>query len=295
MDEELRGRLRRLLGRDVRPLHATTGGYTHAFREIIELGGGERAFVKAATDDTTAEWLRTEHRMYADVAGPFMARVLAFDDGPRPVLVLEDLSRAHWPPPWEPGMAERVMAALRLVAETDPPAWLPSLESQRDRLGGWATVADDPAPFLALGLCSAQWLDESLPSLLAAEAAAVLDGDALVHLDVRSDNLCFDGERTLLVDWNLPARGNAAFDVAFWLPSLEAEGGPPPEAILPGEPELAAMVAGFFAARAGLPVIPHAPRVREVQLQQLRTALPWAARALGLPPPGGSLAGPPAV
>ena len=39
------------------------------------------------------------------------------------------------------------------------------------------------------------------------------------------------------------------------------------------------------AARAGLPGISDAPRVRLVQRQQLQTALPWAARALGLPPP----------
>ena len=51
------------------------------------------------------------------------------------------------------------------------------------------------------------------------------------------------------------------------------------------DPNLVSLVTGYFAARAGLPVIPHAPLVREVQLTQLRVALPWAARALGLPPP----------
>jgi hypothetical protein len=66
------------------------------------------------------------------------------------------------------------------------------------------------------------------------------------------------------------------------LPSLHYEGGPPPEAILPGAPEVAAWVAGFFAARAGLPIIPDAPAVRRVQREQLSTALPWAQRALGL-------------
>ena len=49
------------------------------------------------------------------------------------------------------------------------------------------------------------------------------------------------------------------------------------------ERPLAAVISGFFAERAGKPVIPTAPRVRVVQTQQLRTALPWAARALGLP------------
>ena len=55
-----------------------------------------------------------------------------------------------------------------------------------------------------------------------------------------------------------------------------------PEEVLPGRPELAAIVSGFFAALAGLPVIPHAPRVREVQRSQLVHALPWVARALDL-------------
>ncbi|MGH3031166.1 MAG: hypothetical protein ACRDNE_10445 [Gaiellaceae bacterium] len=76
--------------------------------------------------------------------------------------------------------------------------------------------------------------------------------------------------------------------MAAWLPSLEAEGGPPPEALLPEAPEAAAFMSGFFAARAGLPPIPTAPHVREIQLAQLLTALPWAARALGLPPPQAS-------
>ena len=75
---------------------------------------------------------------------------------------------------------------------------------------------------------------------------------------------------------------------AFWLPSLELEGGPKPDAVLPSGPgvaELAALVAGFFAARAGLPPPSGAPTVRGIQLAQLRPALAWACRALGLPQP----------
>jgi hypothetical protein len=44
-------------------------------------------------------------------------------------------------------------------------------------------------------------------------------------------------------------------------------------------------VAGFFAARAGLPAPEGAPTVREFQLRQLEVALPWAARELGQAPP----------
>jgi hypothetical protein len=83
------------------------------------------------------------------------------------------------------------------------------------------------------------------------------------------------------------AVGNPQIDVVFWLPSLEAEGGPAPETVLPNaDPSLVSTCAAFFCARAARPPIPTAPTVREVQLIQAKTALPWAARALGLPPPG---------
>src|SRR5207302_5996716 len=114
---------------------------------------------------------------------------------------------------------------------------------------------------------------------------APLEGDDLLHFDVRSDNLCFVGGRAVLVDWNLACRGNGWFDVAFWLPSLRLEDGPQPWEVLPDAGALAAVVAGFFAARAGLPPPSGAPTVREFQLRQLEVALPWATRELGHAPP----------
>jgi len=127
-------------------------------------------------------------------------------------------------------------------------------------------------------------IEAALPSLLTAEAAAILEGDSLVHLDVRSDNLCFRDGRALIVDWNWAALGDPAVDAQFWLPSLVLERGTPPVQL---EPEYAAWLLGFFAARAGLPPIPDAPGVRLIQLAQLAVVLPWACRLLALPPPGG--------
>ena len=63
------------------------------------------------------------------------------------------------------------------------------------------------------------------------------------------------------------------------------EGGPAPARIVDDEPELGAVISGFFAQRAPMPEIPTAPRVRRIQKAQLRVALPWAAKMLGLPPP----------
>ena len=110
-------------------------------------------------------------------------------------------------------------------------------------------------------------------------------------MDVRSDNICFRDGRALLVDWNQTVLAHRDVDIACWLPSLHAEGGPAPEEILPDAGPLAAVISGYFAERAGKPVIPTAPRVRVVQKQQLRTALPWAVRSLGLPPLDGPAVG----
>ena len=80
-----------------------------------------------------------------------------------------------------------------------------------------------------------------------------------------------------------------SLDLAFWAPSLHAEGGPPPESLLPDAPAWAAFVSGYIASRAGVTPLRDAARVKAVQLRQLRTALPWAVRALSLPPLDGRL------
>jgi len=240
--------------------------------------------------DYLAETLRDEHRFYADVEAPYLPRLLGWDeaDGEWPLLVLEDLSDADWIPDWTPERVDAVLELLRDVAATPPPGWA---RPARDVLGGdffghWARVADDPEPFLALGLCTREWFAAAYAELRDAAEAAPVDGDALVHLDVRSDNLCFRHGRMYLVDWNWIAVGNPELDVAGWLPSLACEGGPQPHELLPGAGELASALAGFWAARAGLPPPPTAvPEVRELQRRQLVVALEWAAQELGLPVP----------
>lgn len=281
---ELAERVERLLGKRVVSWRATTGGYTPAERYVFTFVDGSSAFAKAATTPLIARWLRSEHRAYSELSGSFMARMLAWgDDIEMPLLVIEDLSAGNWPPPWRPGDVDRVLEALEALHSTEPPAGLEPIS--RERFEGWPTVAQEPEAFLQLGLVSKDWLDQSLPMLLEAEAAAPFEGSELLHVDVRSDNICLLEDRVVFVDWNNTCLGNGLFDIAAWLPSLHAEDGPAPWNILPGAAEFASAVSGYFAAWAGQPPPKDAPRVRAVQLQQLRTALPWAIRELGLPPP----------
>jgi hypothetical protein len=271
----------------------TGGGYTSSLRLIVRFADGFSAFVKVATTLDTAGWIRTERRLYEAIrGGTFLpAYYGAGEDGSDaayPFLVLEDLSDAHWPPPWSPEQVQVVLDTLDQMHAYDGPlpADLSSVEAVLAADQGWQAVAEDPAPFLSLGLCTPTWLDAALSPLIAAAAAAPFAGDALLHLDVRSDNICFRADgRASLVDWNWACRGNPAVDVAAWAPSLCAEGGPMPETLLPHAPEFAAWLSGFWAALAGLPPPPGARHhVRELQRRQLAVALPWAARAVGLPP-----------
>lgn len=262
-----------------------SGGYTAMERWVVQFGDGTSAFAKIATGDAHAGWLRTEWHVYQHLHGRFMPEVLAWQDGELPILLLEDLHAAHWPPPWSRDQIDLLLQTLDTLHRSPHPPGLPSLASMSAEIRGWYEVDAAPQEFLSLGLCSKKWLVGALPDLIAAEDACRLDGESVLHLDVRSDNICFDGERCVLVDWNWACIGNGEIDVAALLPSLHSEGGPLPEEILPNAPEMAAILSGYFAKAAGRPPWPGGEPVRALQLRQLKSALGWAVRALGLPSP----------
>ena len=279
-------RVERLLRTRVESSHAVAGGYTPATRLVCRTPRGT-VFVKAGATPLTSRFVNREIRVYGRIRGEFMPRLIAWEEhDSEPLLILEDLTTAAWPPPWSRDRIEQVLAAVGSMNAFPASELEPFSEVFGGVKLGWHAVAEDPPSFLSLGLVTRAWLDAALPALLGAEERCPTEGDCLTHWDLRSDNLCFASRGAVLVDWNLSCRANPQLDLGFWLPSLVAEGGPLPETILPNAPEVAAWVSGFFATRAGLPVIPDAPRVRWVQKQQLDSALPWAIRALGLPPAG---------
>lgn len=250
-------------------------GWSMSEHWTIGLADGTRVFAKTGSIDPIPQWLRDERQVFETVHGPFMPRLRGFEDGPAPLLVLEDLMPAYWPPPWRRGDVEQVLQALAEVAAT-PVTGLPRVEDVHGN--DWRMVEDDPAPFLSTRLRDARWLERRLPELLAAADAAPVHGDSLLHCDVRSDNLCLKDGRCVLVDWNHARLGNPKYDIAFWAPSLSLEHGPEPWSF--GVDELAVYVGGFFAARAGLPKPAGAPTVRDFQRDQAAVALDWVERVL---------------
>lgn len=208
-------------------------------------------FVKEAADEGSVTMLRREALVYSSVSGPFLPTLVGFADaGDRAVLAVEYLIDARWPPPY-PDDVSPLFAALARIARTPPPGELPA---QQKRWSRWRRIADDPEPFLALGLCSREWLATSLDTLIAAESGADFEGDALVHNDVYSGNVGFTARGAVLVDWGAAVRGSSWIDVAFALLSVRVEGGAAPPVDFPDEGSFASALAAHCAVEATAPL-----------------------------------------
>jgi aminoglycoside phosphotransferase (APT) family kinase protein len=283
---ELRALLASALGKEPVHWYRPRTGLSAARRFVVRFADGSSAFVKAAVDDATDQWLRTEHEILSCVRGSFVPRALAWvESGERPVLVIEDLSGAHWPADhhpvtWKSGQFALLFATLREVAAVTPPASLPAAEAGfRPQ---WPSIAHEAEEFLALGLYSESWFRGAIDGLLAAENSVPLAGSALVHGDVRSDNVCFAGDRTVLVDWGQALRGHPHHDLTTALSTLPLEGGPDPFDILPEGGAWAAYHAGRSARFAYRET--NAPEWFRNVVKRISTiCLTWAARSLDLP------------
>lgn len=280
---ELLSRIERLIGTRVESYSRVERGYTPSLRLLCATNAGS-FFVKIGTTPSTSWNINREIHVYNRLRGDFMPQLVAWEEHEsEPILITEDLSMHHWPPPWNEKLINLTLAQIDALHNTS--AEIENFAEVHEALGpNWRALSESPGPFLSLEIADAQWLEDALPSLISYEEKCPTEGESLTHWDLRSDNICFTERRAIFVDWNGACLSNPRLDLGFWLPSLACEGGPLPEKILPDAPEVAAWVSGYFAARAGLPEISDAPRVRQVQRQQLGTALAWAVRALALPP-----------
>ena len=253
---------------------------------VVTFHDGSTAFVKSAVDDQSAGGIRIEHEVISSIGSDLVARELAWlDEGERPVLVIEDLSSAHWPADhdpvsWKPEQLDLMFAALKRVAELPPPPSLPS--APPPSAPNWPLIAEDVEAFMTLGLCSRTWFKAAVDGLAAAERDADQRGEALVHNDVRSDNLCFLGRRVIFVDWAQAFRGNPEYDVATAASTLPLESGPDPYDVLPDGGRWAALLAGRYVLRALRE--PDLPDWFRRVLQRIAViCLTWASRSLDLP------------
>jgi fructosamine-3-kinase len=302
------------IGSPVRRAVRVWGGYapTPTFR--LALVDGRRAFFKAinqSSNEFATAALRYEERVYGEVApllGEWMPQLLAtFRCADWHVLLLEDLGPKSVPP-WTPGKTRAVTHALARFHQASmgcsPPTWL-SRPQQRLAQEEWARTAGESDELRQIaqlaGDASAEaleWFQRLSPTVEQwMQHPALATGPyAILHGDLRSDNLRFSQGRLSLFDWPAITVGRPEWDMVAFAQSVTVEGGPAPEQVMAWYGEHFPLDAAaldcaitwwltFFADRAWRPEIPGLPRVRRFQRQQLGMMVLWAARQWGMAEP----------
>lgn len=285
MKEGIEGTLNRLLpqveaklGASAIKWHSIPRGLPNVERYVIQLDNGSSVFVKLARDERAAEDLRKEDKIYRSISADFMPRVLGWIDGNRPILIMEDLGDALWPPPWSEESLKAASTFLEQLSQTKAPDFLPPTSLGAHTYGGWQKIQEDRYDFGQLAVAPEQWLKDNINKLVEAEQQMqreLDDGDSLVHGDMHSKNLCFIGGHAIGIDWNHATRGNSRVDETWLRLSMAIEGGPTTVT----HPELSAPFVAGIIGRAAHLAANHNPRtpeaIRKIRIAFVKAGLDW--------------------
>jgi fructosamine-3-kinase len=302
------------LGSPVRRAARIWGGYSPTPTFRLALADGRRAFFKGTHHEST-EFARNalsgELRVYEELE-PLIGRWMphyfaAFRQADWQVLLLEDLGPKSVPP-WTPSKARGISQALAAFHQStlgaSLPAWLSRPAEWRHR-ESWAHTVQASQGLQEIAALAGdaaaeamEWLQTLSPWIgewMQQEGLAA-EPYALLHGDLRSDNLRFARGRLALFDWPAITLGRPEWDLVAFAQTVTVEGGPAPEQVMTWYAEQfpldeAAVDAAlawwltFFAERAWQPEIPGLPRLRRFQRQQLGVLLLWAGRRWRLAEP----------
>lgn len=271
-----------------------SAGFSPGLAARVRCADGTRAFVKAVgleLNQDTPALHRAEGRITAALPPGTPAPRLrhCYDDGDWVALVFDEVDGTMPVLPWRPDDLARVLAGLQELAAALTPCPVPDAPAVTSTLAadmlGYQRLLDNPWEELD------PWERRHLSSLasLAAAALSTMDGDTLVHVDVRADNVLLapDGSVTF-VDWPWASRGAAWIDTVV-LAINAALHGHDPEAVLAGNPLLdgvdptpfLAGLAGTWHDAARRPAPRGLPTIREFQQAQGDVTLDWVRRRTG--------------
>lgn len=295
---ELPAKVRDLIESMVGPVteaRPARGGFSPGFASVLGLSGGRRIFVKAISDDLTpgaAELYRQDRRVCEALppAVPTPRLLTAREEHGWIVLVYE-FADGHNPSPARPADLDAMLSTYaRLAGLLDPsPLPLGSVEERwGDRFDEWAgSDADRIAGTFP-------WAGANLDRIakIAAGWRTAVRGNALVHGDLRADNMILTASGMLVVDWPESCIGAPWLDLVLALPSMAMfDGGPDPETVVRTHPVTAdldpeqlnaaiAALAGFFAVNSLRPPPPGLPTLRRFQHDQAVVSLAWLEQRL---------------
>ena len=291
------------LGSAVTDVSPRQGGFSPGPAAVLTCADGRRAFVKAVGTPLNAEAvviLRAEGRVTAALPGtlpvPRLLRQVDWsaDDGADWVALLFDVQDGVPPVlPWTTDRARTAMESVDRFSRAATPCPVPALRSLQEAvagpMSGWAelTGADDLDPW---ELARLDWLAGAEERLA---ARGGLDGDTLVHLDLRADNLLIaPGGELVLVDWPWACRGADWADGVLFALDPAVHGGVDPEQLVAASPvvgaadpadvtDLLAGLLGMWAHRMRQPPPPGLPTLRAFQRRFHDACLGWLVRRTG--------------
>lgn len=297
----LRRAIEEQCGSPVAEADSCDAGFTPGLASVLTCADGSRHFVKAASvhaQRVFAEAYREEARKLRglpdDAPAPRLLWTLGVgaDGGPATdgwddwvVLGIEYVDARSPARPWERGELDAVLGMLRDTA--------PVLAAAPDVLGLTPVArefADWPDFWRRPILADREHAAEA--AALAAGFAVVTAGEAIVHTDIRDDNILLaDDGRVLLCDWNWPVRGAAWIDTVLLLigprgDGLDVAGVLEEHPLTAGvDPEhidaWLALVTGYFLAMSTEAVPPTSPHIREAQRWQGEVCWAWLAERRG--------------
>lgn len=235
-------------------------------------------FLKIATGERTKKMI-SEEVVFYEVAGKQTFLPDYYGEYRREdcaAILIEDLSRCSWAPPWTQKRIEQVISSLEKFRTLNLPQITRKASDFRGYLLGWSKTGKRLAVLEESGINDLRWLEKKIPLFSDISEKALHPSNDLIHFDVRSDNACFRNDEALLLDWTWYCRGAFDLQMASWALTLSLEdGGIAPEYLLPKiDPCYVALIAGYFSQFVGQPC-QDGSHVRQLQFRQLVVALEW--------------------
>jgi aminoglycoside phosphotransferase (APT) family kinase protein len=295
---DVRAGIEARLGAPVVDADTMPGGFSPGLAARLRTDDGNEHFVKAVARATNAESVfiyRREARIASALpdGAPCPRLQWSWDRDDWVVLCFELVPGANPVLPWRADDLRRVLDAMaELAAALSPsPARIePVAEVFGTVLQRWRELAEDPVDLARIAPPWRNRIDE----LVALEARwpQLVEGETLLHLDIRADNVVLGPDRVIFVDWPWAATGAPWVDLVAFLPSVGMQGGPDPEEVFAAHPlardadpegvdAFLAGFAGMLTRRSLVPPDPGLPTLRAFQAAQGRVARSWLARRRG--------------
>ena len=305
LPERVRGEVERWIGGAVGGAVTQPTGFSPGVAARLTVDDGRRVFVKAVGSEPNRD-TPAMHRREAGImtAMPFAAPVprllWSCDEGEGGwiALVFEDVDGRHPTQPWRIDELNRVVAAMEDLSKLLTPSPMPAAvvgtagNEFATTIRGWRQLRDERPSRLG---CLDEWSRRNLERLVAVEdtVGGALEGDTLLNIDIRADNILITPDRIWFVDWPHARVGPPWLDVVAFAPSVTMQGGPPPEEVISrhfacraadSDAITAAVVAiaGYFTHQSVQPPPPGLPTVRAFQDAQGVVAREWIAQRTGL-------------